>query len=164
MAHSQKIKNIVLRLAAVLLGLTLLSAWATGRMYARYSTTATFSDSARVAKFNISEDGTLTKEITIADMQPGQTENYQVTVTSDSEVAVYYTIAVENVYKNLPLQTTVLDENDNTLPDGRATIGVNDSTPKTYTLQVSWPESETGAAYAGMVDVLAITLTAVQVD
>ena len=77
---------------------------------------------------------------------------------------MYYTIAVENVYNNLPLQTAVLDSSGNPLPDGRATIGVSDSTPKNYTLQVSWPENETSAAYAGMVDVLAITLTAVQVD
>ncbi len=166
MSRTGKLKKWVLRLAALLLGLTLLSAWATGKMYARYSTGVTYTDGARVAKFNITDaiqqDGTAIQQIDITGMQPGDTRNYTVTVTSDSEVAVYYTITAKTVYDNLPLTFTVLDSSNQ--PMERATIGANETDQKTYTLQVSWPSDKNSPDYAGKVDALAVTLTAVQVD
>lgn len=162
MSRAEKLKNRILRLAAVLLCLTLLSAWATGKMYARYSTGVTYQDGARVAKFNIAESGTLTQNIEITGMKPGDTQEYTVTVTSVSEVAVYYTIAVENVYKSLPLKFDI--EYGNAGEIDKATIAPNETDEKTYTLRVTWPENESSPSYAGKVDVLAITLKAVQVD
>ena len=162
MNRSEKAKNWIMRLAAVLLCLVLVTTWATGKMYARYTTRVTVSDQARVAKFNITETGDLTHEIKIDNMKPGETRDFTVEVTSSSEVAVYYTIAVENVYKNLPLEFTMRNAAGEKIE--KATIAPNETDAKTYTLRVTWPKEKADPACAGKVDLLAITLTAAQVD
>lgn len=162
MSRSEQLKKGILRTAALLLCLTLLSMCATGKMYARYSTGVSYSDGARVAQFHVTEAGDLTQTITIAGMKPGDTETFDVEVTSDSEVAIYYSIAVNNVYKNLPLTFQMKNSEGNVIDKG--TIGANENTAKKYTLVVTWPSENNSPEYAGKTDLLAITLTAAQVD
>ena len=165
MRRSEQINIWIFRIAAVLLCLTVMSVWGTSRLYARYSTSASGSDSARVAKFQITQNGdalTQTQTITVEGMKPGDTNKYTVTVQSDSEVTVDYSISVKNVYENLPLEFKMQDASGKTIT--KDTIQPNDTATKTYTLQVTWPTSQTDQSYAGKVDLLNITLTAAQVD
>lgn len=77
--------NIPMCLALILLMLTMITTHLTGGLYARYTTTATASDSARVAKFdvqcNVTKDGDA----------EGQ---FKVTVKNTSDVTITYDLQV----------------------------------------------------------------------
>ena len=77
--------NIPMCAALVLLFLTMLSIHLTSGLYARYTATSTASDSARVAKFDVT-----------AEVQPvdGKEGEFTLTVTNNSEVAVEYQVVV----------------------------------------------------------------------
>lgn len=161
MQQTEKNRSLVLRIAAVLLCLILISLWMLGDMYARYTTDKDGSDGARVAAFAVTETGEATKEIT-ADVKPGDTETYDVTVTNQSETAIHYEIAVENKYNNLPLECQMLDSNDNEITQGD--IAAGDSSKHTYKLRITWPKNQNDASYAGKTDQLVVKLSAVQTD
>jgi len=85
--------NIPLCAAAVLLCLTLVSIHLTSGLYARYTASATGSDSARVAKFDVA--------VSIAPADGGVTlsnENksgsYTIIIENKSEVAIEYSLAL----------------------------------------------------------------------
>lgn len=86
--------NIPICLAGVLLCLTLFSIHLTGGIFARYTTTSTSSDSARVIRF-----GQLTLALTGGDTQyiaPGVTLEWNAAVTfAGSESATYVFLEVE---------------------------------------------------------------------
>lgn len=82
--------NIPMVLACVLLCLTLISIHLTSGLYARYTTTATASDSARVARFEV--EGTATEELKL-DCRAKNGE-YIITVQNNSEVTVEYILYV----------------------------------------------------------------------
>lgn len=78
--------NIPMLAALILLLLTMVTTHFTSGLYARYSSYATGSDSARVAKFAVT-----------GSVEPvtGQNGKYEITVDNDSEVAVEYCIDVK---------------------------------------------------------------------
>ena len=81
--------NIPMCAALVLLLLTMISVHLTSGLYARYTTTATGSDSARVAKFKV--------ECTVAENITDDKEGtFTVTVQNLSEVAIEYDILVNS--------------------------------------------------------------------
>lgn len=84
--------NIPMCLACVLLCLTLISMHLTGGLFARYTTTAQASDSARVAKFSIL--GEKTDDVSVVCGQ-GNDGSYTITVINASEVAVTYGITIQ---------------------------------------------------------------------
>lgn len=178
MVRSGKKEKWIAYTLAVLLCLVMTSFWLMCNVYAKYSAEASGEDGARVAKFEVTEtgkDGTeLTKQIKM-DVCPGFTQNYKVSVTNNSEVAITYVMNVENKYGNLPLRFRMLDENGNEITSERADISAKDQMEHVYQLEISWPvDAESSAAsgnadlrssdYAGKVDVIEITLKAVQKD
>ena len=85
--------NIPLCAAAVLLCLTLVSIHLTSGLYARYTASATGSDSARVAKFDVAvsiapADGGVTLS---NDIKSG---SYTIIIENKSEVAIEYSLAL----------------------------------------------------------------------
>ena len=190
MIRSGKKERWIIYTLAMLLCMVLASFWLLCNIYARYSTTASGSDSARVAKFSVtdkmtdpdSNSGQEVQEIKIA-AYPGFTKTYQVSVTNNSEVAIEYVMNVKNKYKNLPLQFQMLDSNKKVISSGStetsmdydlsesAEISAEDYTEHTYWLEISWPtktisegENLQDPSYAGKTDVIEITLKAVQKD
>lgn len=91
--------NIPMCAALVLLFLTLVSIHMTSGLYARYVATATGTDSARVAKFDVA--ASLDKEELIIDCATTTTKSgdYIITVQNNSEVAIGYTLKVNLVSK-----------------------------------------------------------------
>lgn len=88
--------NIPMCAAGVLLCLTLFSAHFTSGLYAKYTATATGSDSARVAKFEVVTTNDTDANVTVTTGQI--TDNiYQFTIENHSEVAVRYTLSVTNL-------------------------------------------------------------------
>lgn len=172
MTNNRKPHVIVLRLAAVLLILVMLSTSMIAGRYARYVTTATFEDSARVARFNIVEEFSEPLFTDVgARIQPGTTTLEGITIKNYSEVAVDFVITVTSQYDNLPLSFEMKDgetELDKTVSANGVTtfigrIGPNQQ-EKAFKLFISWPIEENGIQYSGKVDVIRVSVNAIQVD
>lgn len=83
--------NIPMVVAMILLILTIISVYLSGGLYARYSASAGASDSARVAKFQVS--GSAGDNVTI-NCRSTETGTYTITLGNQSEVAVEYEMEV----------------------------------------------------------------------
>lgn len=108
--------NIPMALACVLLCLTLITTHLTGGLFARYTATAQASDSARVAKFQVT--GTENGTVSVRNDAVGNGE-YLFTVTNHSEVSISYDLSVvfaEDVttWLNLKNGDTVATESEKT--------------------------------------------------
>jgi hypothetical protein len=85
--------HVMMRIALVLLCLVMISFHLMGSMYARYTTKASSSNDARVAKFDVKVNGS--DDVTI-DCKVGEDGTYEITVNNESEVAVSYKISVSH--------------------------------------------------------------------
>lgn len=156
--------NIVIRVAAVMLCLTLFSTYLVTGLLARYSTSSQSGDYARAAKFSIERSGVLSQTIA-ADIAPGSTKAMDITIENKSEVAVEYTVEIVKETNNLPLTFRLGEggaENPNriTFTDRQAPV----STQKTYTLNIGWKAEDNSPERMGMVDHITVTVTAAQID
>lgn len=160
-------RNIPIRVATILLCLTVFSTYFVSGIYARYSTNGQNTLSARVAKFSVEGSGTLMQPIEV-NVAPGEAEATTLNIYNNSEVAVEYTVTITNVTKNLPLHfrmekaggSTDASEDGITLTGQQLAIGHTDQ----YTLYIEWKEEDNNPAQMGMVDYITVTITAVQID
>ena len=144
-----------LRVAAILLVLVLSSTSLLSGLYARYTTTSSAGDSARVAKFEVTQAGELLQFFSLT-LSPGSQESKTVTVENKSEVTIAYTVTPTSRYNNLPVTfSTQSSTGDNILLPGERAD---------FTFTVSWPESKHSTDYCGMVDLIQLTMTATQVN
>lgn len=147
---------IMLRTAAVLLILVMLSTSMVAGRFARYTTSASGSDSARVARFSVTEAGEFLQTASVR-IHPGETVPLAVQVKNDSEVAVTYSVTAENEYCNLPLEFVVLD--------GEKTVAhLAPGETKALAVQIGWQAEETEDKYIGMVDLIHLTVHVTQID
>lgn len=93
MNENRKSPVIALRAAAVLLVLVLMTTSVVSGRYARYTSTATGSDRARVAKYAVTVTAATGNQI-VLDPNSSKTVSYDFSVTSGSEVAVEYDLTV----------------------------------------------------------------------
>ena len=175
MVRFRKKERWIIYTLTVLLCMVLVSFYLMSNIYARYSTQASGSDSARVARFDVKETGTLKSQIK-TEVYPGFSQTYTVDVTNNSEVTIEYVMNVKNKYNNLPLQFRMLDSNGKEITTASSDassgytlskseeIAAKDSTKHTYQLKISWPtdqinegENLQDPGYAGKVDVIEIT-------
>lgn len=154
--------NIPICVACVLLCLTLFSFHLCGGLYARYTSTATGSDYARVARFDVSEAGAcLSTDYLVETVVPGTTTQ-RITVTNNSEVAVAYKVTVENTTQNIPFAFSV---NGSEPVQDLCSVVCYLEPNSTSDIAVSSVWSEDGALeYMGMVDLIKLSIRAVQVD
>lgn len=160
-------------LLVILTSMVLLTSWSLCGTYAKYVSDASGSSTARVAKFEVRERGDYFQSETLAvEIAPGQPLQREITVENSSEVAIAYTIRIENLTKNLPLVFSNGNAQDN--PDAAdannqsevimGKIAAGDNAPKGYVLNIAWKDGENDPKYAGMTDLLKISLEAIQVD
>jgi len=149
----KNINCILMRTVAVLLMLVLVSTGIVSGRYARYVSSASGEDSARVAKFEVSVSENEFASFFSVEIEPGGKVEKTVFVTNKSEVTVAMDFSVKNVYENLPLQ--ILNQVGGEIAPGQT---------KKVPLTIYWPEDKTDDSYCGKVDLLKISLTVVQVD
>ena len=154
--------NKITVILITLLVLVLISFSMTGNLLARYATTADGTETARVAKFNISETGISEIVVSSQNFYPGYTLVQPIEINNNSEVAIDYSLTVEILTDNLPL---VLNMNGE---EGRRII-INkklqpNSGKEEYTLNILWPEAENSLDYSMMVDAIKLSVNAVQID
>lgn len=136
-------------------------------------------DSAGVAKFNVTETGTLMQELPDIAIAPGDSVEYEIAVTNKSETAIRYSVRAESRYQNLPLEFKLYKKMIKTYSDGESagiekseilsdTIPAGDSEVRNYIFEISWPtggiDAEQDEHYAGKSDVFDIILKAEQAD
>lgn len=158
MTKDKRLLSITFRVAAVLLLLVAITTSIVLGQFASYKTAAPDSDNARVARFQITESGTLTQTLNVS-LVPGETIDITLQVTNGSEVAIDYSVIAKNIYENLPLTLSVL-EGETEATQTRLNVGES----KNLVLRISWPSDKNDAVYAGQVDLIRVILTATQVD
>ena len=111
MGKGDKKVNIPLCAALILLTLTLITTHMTCGLYARYTSRATASDSARVAKFDV--DYTVTENTDTA-----REGDFTLRVINKSEVAVQYYFVVGH---SAPMEVSIADGTVQNTVDGSMT-------------------------------------------
>ena len=152
MKKSNKRAPLIFYLGIFVLCMTLFSSHMTGGLYARYTSNASGSDSARVARFDVSIELPTKEEFDLNCYDAAkQSIDYQISVTptAKNEVAVQYSLVV--TFAEAPPSWLVLSipgESAPSVTDGRtvytfANIGTfspMNTTPQTFTLTVTVPE------------------------
>ena len=161
--HHKTKMNIPMCLAAILLCLTLFSCHLCGGLYAKYSATGYGEDAARVAKFDVSEDGAYFSEnIIIDEVAPGSEER-EIIVTNNSEVAVACVVTIKNKTQNIPYSFSI---DGSTLSMHECSVTCNlepNSKDNKIEIVIEW-EEEGALKYMGMVDLIELTISAEHVD
>lgn len=157
--------NIPFSIAVVLICLLMFSMYLTSGMLARYTTSASFSDSARVAKFDVGATSSITNmkfdyrggAFKAVDEQGGVINNveqtvhpYSLTVTNNSEVAVRYNVELipeaGSSFANITVSANVGETTLTvTITDGKAVINGGElaagSTSEVMTINFSVADS-----------------------
>ena len=157
---------IVLRLAAVLLVLVMLSTSMVAGRYARYTATATASDSARVAKYAISVSSNSNENIALSDGVPA---SYSFSVTSESEVTVEYDLVIilsQEIPSGIDISVKYGDETKSLTQTGNQYTARNIGTfsPLGGTHEYTLIFTATQPVGAGTIDGISIRVDARQVD
>ena len=161
--HHKTKMNIPMCLAAILLCLTLFSYHLCGGLYAKYLATGYGEDAARVAKFDVSEDGVYFSEnIFIDETAPGSHKN-QIYITNNSDVAVACVVTIKNSTQNIPYSFSI-NGSSFSMNECSVTCYLEPNT-KDNKIEIIMEWDEEGALkYMGMVDMIKLTIRAEQVD
>lgn len=156
--------NIAFSLAMIALVLVMATSYMTSGLYARYVSSASGSDSARVARFDIQETGTLYTETFAVELDPstGALNPAALEIKNSSEVAVRCVFTYETT-GNLPLDiywkngTTKVEE---------FVFGPNTTTAQRFDLCVEWSDEAMDDTYLyhREIDSITVTITCVQID
>lgn len=141
----------VFGIGLVLLCLVLVSMSMTGGLYARYTASASGSDAARVAKFDVGYNFDGAGQVLPVSFVPGQ--KYVCEITNSSEVAVTYALSITGLDPELFVV--------NTSTYGAIAPG---GPPQTITFSIDWRPGEVDPAYAEQVYLATVQLQIVQVD
>ena len=146
---------MIFRIALVLLCVMMVSFRLTGGLYARYASTATAEDSARVAVFHFefTEDYTPETFTFPASLYPGESIEKEIRFSNKSEVSLRCVVTVDNLTHNLPIADCTFTSE--IVPvDGSGSVLVT----------IQWPAGDNSIDYMGKSDVLKLTVKVEQVD
>ena len=135
----------------ILLFFIMLSIYLIPNLYARYIANKDSSDTALVAKFNVSESFDTEQSFPI-EIKPGDSLTKKIIINNNGDVAINVTVTVENITKNLPLTFMCEETSINPHESGEVII------------TIKWDEKYSFPELAEMVDIIKFSLTAVQID
>lgn len=154
--------NIPMLLACVLLCCVMISFHFVSGLYARYSTTSTGEDSARVAKFDVDLNRTSFSNTMDISFPDDTLEDISLQINNKSEVAIRYVITAKNESGNLPLKFII----DST--EGNGTCSANGQllplTMGAHILSIEWIDPFVAYHYMGQVDLITLTIDVEQID
>lgn len=159
--------TLLIRTAAVLFCLVMVTTYLTAGLYARYTAQSQSGDSARVAKFDVKALGEILSPTLTGEEEPlewivDSTGNgeYQITVTNASEVAVRYDVTVvleEELPNYLSLKLddgnlTKVDERNHKKEAAGTLAPGGASEEHTLTFEMNWKEFTKDAAQTETAD------------
>lgn len=153
MKQQNKKTPLVFRVGLALLCAIILSIHLMGGIYARYSTSDSASDRARVAIFSFEDDLSEQSQIVSLSLIPGESIPTMITIKNDGEVTLRYVVTIENLTHNLPIE-------DQIVTSGEIVSGGTSS----LDWKIEWSESDNSVEYMGKMDVLRIVVIVEQVD
>lgn len=172
MKKSNRRTPIVFYVGILLACLTLVSIHMTSGLYARYTTSASGQDSARVARFAVTEtlqvikaDGTTGDTFVVGDvLRPGASTTYTFTVQNNSEVAV--SLTVQNTEYPIgnegEISNTRYDELPIQVSGGAVVLQPGETRDVVFTL--TWDPAKIDPSYGYMIDMVELTVIVQQVD
>lgn len=131
----------------------LLTVYFSNGLYARYSTTATSSDSARVARFSFVDNFDEQSQVLPSVLSPGESTSTSISIKNDGEVALVYVVKINNLTNNLPIDDQTITSD--TIYPGEET---------TFVWSLDWPKEDNSISYMGKMDLIKITVTVEQAD
>jgi hypothetical protein len=153
--------------AIVMLLLVLVTTSIVSGLLARYTTEDnTGSVSARVATFKVSGTGFSETFNLGVKMNPGDKTDKTFQIKNDSEVTVAYTVKLVNTTKNLPLKIKVGSAAAVSLDSEYTytnTLNPNGATSD-FDFSLVWDKVDNDLVYSGMLDNVAVSVIATQVD
>lgn len=164
-------KNRLFMLGLVTVFVAVLSLTLVSSTFARYTSTITGGDTAKVAKWDVKVNGSSTNiasnlwdtivdttdgnpddHVTADRVAPGTKGSYQLTLTNDSEVAVNYTMNITEVLNGVPVNFVYkIGDAAQTVTDGKLTGTLTMGDSVTYVVSWEWPfgESTLDNAHSG---------------
>ena len=167
---AEKLSSIMMKAAVVLLMLVLVSTSLVTNRYARYTTTAYGEDSARVAKFSVTDvvNGFESEAEVDIRFTPGYSYPVKITVTNDSEVAIRYSVTPEVPYNNLGLLFSMSKKQaDNSYASLGTNVFSGELAPNEdaeFILYITYPSTGNDQLNMGKVDIVRLTFNASQID
>ncbi|MBQ8293550.1 MAG: hypothetical protein IJX78_07125 [Bacilli bacterium] len=141
----------------ILLFLVLISTWKMTGIVAKFASTDSATDEARVAKFiYVDKDVTFTDNITIKFDPTMASQTYQITINNTGETVVNCDVECSSL-NVLPLDISV-DSSD---------FNLDCSGTKTVTITINWDKNVidyNSYTYSNLVDLLTIKVTCTQID
>ncbi len=155
--RQQNIKApIAFRLGLILLCLLLVTVYMMSGIYARYSSTATASSRAKVAKFEFSDNLNTQVEplsTNATELYPGWNKRINIEIQNKGEVTLTCKVTIENLTNNLPIENT-----------SSQSVTVASGKTETVSVTLQWPEDKNSVEYEGKTDVLRISVSVEQAD
>lgn len=128
---------------------------------AKYRSSTGSDDSARIAKFEITETGVSTFDISTESFYPGYEVTKELQIHNKSEVAVDYTVTA-STSGVLPLEIEIDGDAGNPLTFSRQLVPNGAMT--VFDITVRWPEEYNDVEYSGKLDLLKLTVSVTQAD
>lgn len=152
-----------MHIALLLLCAVLLSAYAIGGLYARYTSGNEGNDDARVAKFAFDQDLSAQAQIIPTSLAPGEQQNTQIQIKNNGEVAIKCVVKIENLTENLPLEPIDSIKNgvDYKILES---IVIESGKTETFDFVIEWPAEKSSTDFVGKMDLIRITVNVEQVD
>ena len=144
---------LIFKLGVGVLFALLLSVYFSNGLYARYSTAVVNSDSARVAVFSFDDNLDAQSQLLPTALSPGESVSAAITIKNDGEVALMYSIKIENLTNNLPIADQIIKSD-----------AIAPGTESTFNWTLEWPEEENSINYMGKMDVFKVTVIVEQVN
>ena len=156
---------LIFRLGIALLCAFFVTSYMMSGLYARYFTTDSAGDGARVARFEFSDDLSSQYEQFTAEsslMYPGCEVPMQIEIVNNSEVSLQYVVTIRNLTSNLPILLKSDGETQSTVTIRSEVI--HPSSAGDLQFSIFWPKEENSVSFTRKMDVFRITVQAVQVD
>lgn len=154
----------LMRVAFVLLCLVIVSVYLMGGLLAKYHSTGSGDDQARVAKFDVNVRGTAPEGGIVCKPVANGDGTYTITIENKSEVAVSYTLSVEIENEPKYITPTFTNEEGDTAPEGKVAPGGTDV--RILNFSVIWSaftENKTGSSASEMLSFV-VTADVAQID
>ena len=152
MKQQNRKRPLVFYVCLALMCVVLFSFHLMGGLFARYTTQASGSDGARVARFAFSDNLDAQSQTIPMSIGPGESMTTQISIQNDGEVAIRYVVKIENLTHNLPIEDQIITSD---------VLAVNANGSFEWT--VAWDKEMNSVEQMGKMDIIRFVVTVEQV-
>ena len=156
---------LVFKVGALLLLAMIFSLHLLGGVYARYTVTASGSDSARVAKFSFNADLSPQSLILPITLSPGESLDQLIEIENSGEASLIYVVTITKLTDNLPILRPE-GEYDKNAPITTVIKSAVIAPSESYSVPFSivWDKNDNSTEFMGKMDAVKITVSVEQAN